>query len=443
MDNLTRPDPDTAYAQWTQACAHAGWQPRDGAQASADGDRDTEQVPLADGLGRVTARLVTARWPSPREDCAAMDGIAIGAGSLNWGGVLEDTASGLRVAPADFTWIDTGDPLPPGTDTVIKREQVTVDGDGYAVIGLPATGPGAQNAENAMSPACLQPGHHVRRRGEDFAAGQVLVPEGRRLRPADLAVAASAGHPVITVTRQPSVVIIPTGDEIRSVDRLSGGPLSADALPADTLPKSGEIIDSNSVWLAARCVQAGARPAVTGIIPDDPDLLAAALREAAVSADLVLVIAGSSRGRDDYTGAVLAQVGGLTVTGVAVRPGHPAILGYAKSPVTGTVPVVGLPGYPIATAVTFELFAAPLLAEIQGDETKPVLRPATLAKGWTSKPGIEEWVPVMLSQDGSATPAGHGASSTSHLATATAWWRIPPGRSHFPPGSEITVRPWD
>jgi putative molybdopterin biosynthesis protein len=434
MDNLTRPDPDTAYAQWTQACAHAGWQPRDGAQASADGDRDTEQVPLADGLGRVTARPVTARWPSPREDCAAMDGIAIAGSSLN-----EETASGLRIAPADFSWIDTGDPLPPGTDTVIKREQVTVDDDGYAVISVPAAG---RNA------ACLRPGHHVRKQGEDFAASQVLVPEGRRLRPADLAVAASAGHPVITVTRQPNVVIIPTGDEIRSVGTLSAGTLSAgtlpaDALPAGTLPKPGEIIDSNSVWLAARCDQAGARPAVTDIVPDDPDLLAAALREAAVSADLVLVIAGSSRGRDDYTGAVLAQVGGLTVTGVAVRPGHPAILGYAKSPVTGTVPVIGLPGYPIATAVTFELFAAPLLAEIQGDTTPKPTIPATLAKGWTSKPGIEEWVPVTLSQDGTATPAGHGASSTSHLATATAWWRIPPGRSHFPPGTEITVRPWD
>jgi putative molybdopterin biosynthesis protein len=434
MDNLTRPDPDTAYAQWTQACARAGWQPRDAAHASADGGSapDTEQVPLAGGLGRVTARPVTARWPSPREDCAAMDGIVIAGSSLNWNGAFNDgafegTASGLRIAPADFTWIDTGDPLPPGTDTVIKREQVTVDDDGYAVISMPAVGSGEPRAENTMSPACLQPGHHVRRQGEDFAAGQVLVPEGRRLRPADLAVAASAGHPVITVTRQPNVVIIPTGDEIR---------------PAGSMPKSGEIIDSNSVWLAARCAQAGVRATVTGIVPDDPDLLAAALREAAVSADLVLVIAGSSRGRDDYTGAVLAQVGGLIVTGVAVRPGHPAILGYAKSPVAGTVPVVGLPGYPMATAVTFELFARPLLAALQGDTAQPQTRPATLTTEWTSPSDKEEWVPVTLSPAGEATPTGHGASSTSHLARATAWWRIPPGKSHFPPGTEITVTPW-
>jgi putative molybdopterin biosynthesis protein len=362
-----------------------------------------------------------------------MDGIAIASGSLSWNSALIDSISGPRIAPADFTWIDTGDPLPPGADTVIKREQVTVDDDGYAVISVPATGSRAQDADNAMSPACLQPGHHVRRQGEDFAADQVLVPEGRRLRPADLAVAASAGHPVITVTRQPNVVIIPTGDEIRSVD----------TLPAGTTPKSGEIIDSNSVWLAARCARAGARATVTGIVPDDPDLLAAALREAAVSADLVLVIAGSSRGRDDYTSAVFAQVGGLTVTGVAVRPGHPAILGYAKSPVTGTVPVVGLPGYPIATAVTFELFARPLLAAMQGDAAQPQTRPATLATEWTSKPGIEEWVPVTLSHDGTATPVGHGASSTSHLAQATAWWRIPPGKSHFEPGTSIAVTPWD
>jgi molybdenum cofactor synthesis domain-containing protein len=270
MDNHGRLDPETAYAQWTDACSRAGWQP---------GDEDTERVSLADGLGRVTAQPVTARWPSPREDCAAMDGIAVAAG----------------------------------------------------IFGS---------------------------------------------------------------------------------------------------------ADSN-------CPNATSRRISTGVVPDDPDLLAAAIRQAAATADLVLVIAGSSRGRDDYTSAVLAQVGGLIVAGVSVRPGHPAILGYAKSPVTGTVPVVGLPGYPIATAVTFELFAAPLLGTIQGTAAEDKARPATLTTEWRSCPDKEEWVPVTLSHDGKATPTGHGASSTSHLAAATAWWRIPPGTKHFPPGTKITVMPWD
>jgi putative molybdopterin biosynthesis protein len=431
MDNHSRPDPETAYAQWTDACSRAGWQP---------GDEDTEQVSLADGLGRVAAQPVTARWPSPREDCAAMDGIAVEAGIFGSADNNCPNATSRRISRG-FTLIDTGDPLPPGTDTVIKREHVTIDDDGCAVIHLAATG---AKGHGCLTPEHdLVPGHHVRKRGEDFAEGQVLVPAGRRLRPADLAAAASAGHATVTVTRQPNVVIIPTGDEIRSVGSISPGATSAGTTSAGTVPKPGEIIDSNSVWLAARCAQAGARPSVTGVVPDDPDLLAAAIRQAAATADLVLVIAGSSRGRDDYTSAVLAQVGGLIVAGVAVRPGHPAILGYAKSPVTGTVPVVGLPGYPIATAVTFELFAAPLLGTIQGTAAEDKARPATLTTEWRSCPDKEEWVPVTLSHDGKATPTGHGASSTSHLAAATAWWRIPPGTKHFPPGTKITVMPWD
>ena len=160
-------------------------------------------------------------------------------------------------------------------------------------------------------------GKNVRRVGEDFAAGEVLVPAGRRLRPGDLAAAAAGGHASLLVARQPVVAIIPTGDEIR--------PLGSTARP-------GEILDTNSLMLAARCRQLSAVPMLSEIQPDDPDALAAEIRRCAHDADLVLVIAGSSRGRGDHAAAVLAQVGGVAVTGVAVRPGHPALLGHAKHP---------------------------------------------------------------------------------------------------------------
>lgn len=305
--------------------------------------------------------------------------------------------------------------MPDGADTVIMREHVTIDADGSAVIDDYAT---------------IAPGRHVRKQGEDFPAGIALLPGGRRLRSADLAVAAAAGHGTLAVTRKAVVAIIPTGDEIRPAGT------SAEHL------KPGDIIDSNSVYLAGRCARTGASAAVSDVIPDDPDRLAAELRLAASRADLVLIIAGSSRGRGDHTAAVLAQVGGVAVTGVAVRPGRPALLGHVKAPSDETVPVIGLPGYPVAAAVIFELFAAPVLALLEGDEGPPLTCPARLATAWESAPDVEEWVPVSLAPDGTATPTGHGAGSTTHLARADAWWPAPIGVSHLPAGAQIIVRLW-
>jgi molybdenum cofactor synthesis domain-containing protein len=425
MDNPSHPAPGDAYAQWTDACARAGWQPRDPGDCS-------ELVPLADAPGRVTAEPVTARWPSPRANCAAMDGIAVNAEKSGIGG------AGHMIVPGDFAWIDTGDPMPPGTDTVIRREYVVIDNHGAARIDAGA--------------GTVRAGRHVRERGEDFGVGEILVPAGRRVTPADVAVAAAAGRPAIAVSRRPTVAIIPTGDEIVPVGRLPEHGLPEHGLPEHGLPacelpeheppKHGEIIDSNSVYLAARCAQAGGRARVSDIVPDDPDRLAAEIRRAAADADLVLVIAGSSRGRGDHTGAVLQQTGGLIVAGVAVHPGHPALLGYAKPDSAAVVPVIGLPGYPLATAVIFELFAAPLLASLLGDAAPPARTAARLSRDWTSSPDVEEWVPVSLSPDGTATPAGHGSSSTSRLARSAAWWPIPAGQARFPAGAEIEILPF-
>lgn len=392
------PDPETAYAQWVDQCARAGWRGAD------PGARRTEHPAVRDAIGRVTAEPVAAHLPSPRGDCAAMDGIAVAS-----------ARAGRMIPAGSFTWIDTGDPMPADTDAVIMREYVTIDADGNAVIG-PA--------------AAVSAGHHVRQQGEDFPAGRILVPAGRRLRPADLAVAAAAGHATLAVARRPVAAIIPTGDEIRAAGTAAG------AL------RPGDILDSNSVYLAARCAQAGAAATVADVIPDDPDALATAFRDAAADADLVLVIAGSSRGRGDHTGAVLAQIGGVALAGVAVRPGHPAVLGYAKTPSGKTVPVVGLPGYPVATAVVFELFAAPMIALIHGEVTSRQARPARLAVAWSSPPGVEEWVPVSLSSDGAAAPTGHGAGSTSRLARADAWWQVSADAAHVPEGTPISVFPW-
>jgi putative molybdopterin biosynthesis protein len=270
----------------------------------------------------------------------------------------------------------------------------------------------------------------------------------------------------VTVARRPVVAVIPTGDEIRS---------------PGTVLRFGDIIDTNSLMIAARCRQLGAVPVVSAIVPDDPDALAVELRHAAGLADLVLVIAGSSRGRGDHAPAVIEQVGGVAVAGVAVRPGHPALLGHAKRPGgspdqqaapsgvsaglarsgqrtahgqvhakeqadrrAGIAPVIGLPGYPLATAVIFELFAAPMLGLLTGQPLARDRVRARLDRDWASPSGVEDWVLVTLTPDPAggvprATPARRGAGSISQLARADAWWPIPAGQAAFTAGTEIEV----
>ncbi len=408
-DSSRLQSPRAAYDQWVAACTDAGWH----------AGPVVEQAPVQAGLGRVTASAVHARWPSPPFPCAAMDGIAVARESLGDGG---------RLLPASaFSWVDTGDRLPAGADTVVERERVELRAEGGALVS-----------------GTVSRGRNVRPVGEDFKAGHLLVPAGHRLRPADLGAAAAAGYAALAVTRRPVVAIIPTGDEIR---------------PVGSVLEPGEFTDSNSVMLAAFVARSGAVPVVTDVQPDDPDVLAAAAREAASRADLVLVLAGSSRGRDDYTATVLAQVGGVAIHGVAVRPGHPVLLGYVKTGQSGycppgsagrsagTVPAIGVPGYPLAAAVISELFAAPILATLQGRQgADRALAPARLGGDWSSPADVEEWVPVSLDAAPDRVPVavpseGRGAGSISRLVRAHAWWPIPTGQGHFTKGDRIEVLP--
>jgi putative molybdopterin biosynthesis protein len=403
-----RPSPAAAYSQWIDACTAAGWR----------GAPVTEQVPVRDGLGRVTAGPVRARWPTPRSACAAMDGIAIKAGPVAAVGVWQ-------LAATSFTWVDTGDLMPAGMDTVVERERVQFGADGSAQI----TGPAPR-------------GLNVRATGEDFPAGELLIPAGHCLRPADLAAAAAAGHATLEVARRPVAAIIPTGDEIRPVGAALG---------------PGDVTDSNSLLLAARAGETGARARVSDVQPDDPEAIAAEILHAALAADVVLVIAGSSAGRSDHAAAVIVRAGGLAVRGVAVRPGHPVLLGHARPGRAHAgrgamaVPVIGIPGYPLAAAVIFELFAVPLLAALQGrDPADRVWQRARLTSDWVSSVDVEDWVPVSLARAPAgedsgcpvvATPGRRGAGSISRLMRAHAWWTIPIGKGKFTRGELIDVQP--
>jgi putative molybdopterin biosynthesis protein len=271
--------------------------------------------------------------------------------------------------------------------------------------------------------AAVPPYQHVRSIGEDVAAGELLLPEGHRLRAPDLAAMAAAGQTHASVRRKALVLILPTGDEVRPVGSALG---------------PGEILDTNSLMLAQQARDAGGDARVLPIEPDDPVRIEAVVKAAADECDLLIVIAGSSAGRDDYTARVVASAGTLAVHGVAVRPGHPVVLG-----VVGQTPVLGAPGYPVSAALTFEIFAVPLLAELSG--APPRRRPVTtarLARKLASPLGMDDWVRVRLGVVGGdtvATPLPRGAGVLTSLVRADGLLVVPAGSEGHHAGASVTV----
>ncbi|MEA2245770.1 MAG: molybdopterin molybdotransferase, partial [Solirubrobacteraceae bacterium] len=366
-----------ALAAWRAALAAAGCPER----------VEAVRLPLADAIGRVTAAPVWATRSSPSFDSSAMDGIAVRAAETVGAG--ETTP--VLLEPGAYVVVDTGDPLPEGFDAVVMREHVHYEG------------------ERAELRAAVPPYQHVRSIGEDVSATELLLPAGHRLRPVDIAAAAAAGATDVLVHRRPVVAVLPTGDEIREVG-------------SETAP--GEILDTNSLMLAAQAQELGAEARRLPIEPDDPDRIATAIHAAAAGADLVIVVAGSSAGRDDHTAAVIERAGTLAVHGVAVRPGHPVVLGAVDA-----TPVLGAPGYPVSAALTFDIFAAPLLARLEGapPPESPVAQ-ARLARKLASTMGMDDWVRVRLGRVGGrlvATPLPRGAGVLTSLVRADGLLVVP------------------
>src|SRR5215204_3936999 len=377
---------DEALAAWLQALDQRRLQAID--------------LPLQEALGRVTAAPVWALRSSPAYDAAAMDGIAVRAA---------DTLGATETQPKQLprhAVVDTGDALPDGFDAVVMREQLHWTG------GVPEVR------------AAAAPWQHVRTIGEDVSATELLLPEGHRLRPVDLAAAAAAGHTMLAVRRAPRVVVIPTGDEVRALG---------------SEPAPGELVDTNSLMLVAQAREAGCEAEAVPILADDPDRIADAVRQAAARADLVIVSAGSSAGRDDHTAAVVEATGALLVHGVAVKPGHPVVLGV----VDGT-PVLGAPGYPVSAALTFELFALPLLAALEGTAAVARARAtARLARRLASSLGTDDWVRVRLGRVGGglvATPLPRGAGVLTSLVRADGLVVVPASLEGHDAGEEVEVR---
>jgi putative molybdopterin biosynthesis protein len=388
-----------ALAAWLAACTRAGCQML----------LPTESVAVEDAVGRVTAEAVHSRWSVPADPVAAMDGIAVYARDAVPDPV--DPRAPVILAPDQYDPIDTGDVVPAGRDTVVMREHIRHRPDGTVEIPAPAQG-------------C-----HVRQIGEDFCAGELLLLAHHQLRPMDAALAASAGHVGLVVHTRPVVVIIPTGDEIR---------------PIGTVLARGEVLDTNSLLLGAVLREAGCDVRPLPIQPDQPHRITTAAHDAADTADLVLIIAGSSAGRDDHTAAVLRTLGEVVVHGVAVKPGHPVVLGIHHG--DRAVPVIGVPGYPVSAALTIDLFALPLLSRLQGrpPPQRPTLH-ACLAVD-IAPANTDRYLLITLREPQppngatpSAEPSHRGAGALSALARADGLLHLSPGEQHHV-GDPITIQ---
>jgi len=362
-----------------------------------------EPVPVGDALGRVTSEAVIAKLSSPFYHSAAMDGYAVRF--IETFGASETKPKRLTV-PTQAMAIDTGDPIPEGYDAVIMIEDVEKISGAEIEVLKSAT-----------------PWQHVRLVGEDIVATELILSENHTVRPADMAAMIASGHTTVMVRRRPVVAILPTGTEL--VD------------PGSEL-KKGDIIDFNSTMLAAMAKECGAHGVRRNIVKDDAALLKQSILDALSGSDLVVINAGSSAGREDFTADVIAELGEVLVHGVAIKPGKPVILAIVQGK-----PVIGIPGYPVSAALTFNLFVKPLLSALLGltpSASETIL--AKLSRQVASSLGAEEFIRVKVgSVSGSliATPVTRGAGALMSLVRADGVLRVPAGSEGIGAGQDVQV----
>ena len=310
---------------------------------------ETEKVPLIEALGRISAKNQTSDIDISPFDHSAMDGFAV---------VASDLANATPEAPIELPVIDeipagayydkvlqpgtcvrimTGAPIPDGANAVVKYEIVTnLENDGRA--------PG-RVAFSAPTSA----GDNIRQKGEEIAAGEVAIKAGEPLSPAGAGLLASCGLSQVEVYKRPRVAVIPIGSEL---------------VEPDTLPLPGQIRDGNSYAIGASVVRAGGIPHLHSIVPDDKDMLAAAVLEAGEESDFVVTSGGASNGDFDYIQQVVKEQGELFMDFVNMRPGKAQTFGLVKN-----TPVFGLSGNPAAAYCGFEMLVRPALRKMQGYAT--------------------------------------------------------------------------
>jgi molybdopterin molybdotransferase len=382
-----------------------------------------ERVALPDALGRVLATAVASPVTIPAWDNSAMDGYAVRAADVADASeakpvsldVLETVAAGAfpsrSVSEGQATRIMTGAPVPEGADSVVRVED-TDGGDARVTI---------TSARDIH--------RNIRRRGEDIQIGRTVLEAGTPIGPAQIGLLASVGAASVDVHRRPRVAFIATGDEVVDLDRFG------EALDGR------KIVTSNSYTLSAMIRAAGGVPLNLGIARDDPAELRARI-ESAVGSDLLITSAGISAGEYDYIRTVLAELGvQLEVWKVRMRPGAP--LGFGR---LGTMPWIGLPGNPVSTMVTFELFVRPMLRRMLG-HTRLFRKPVrvTLAEPVNTGAQLTHFLRAIVSVDDGALTARltgpQGSGILTSMALANALLVVPHERQHYEAGETLNAIP--
>jgi len=366
-----------------------------------------EPIDVKSSLNHVISRPIQARISSPFYRASAMDGYAV---------LSERTSEASESQPIsleigkDAIPVDTGNPIPQGFNAVVMIEDTYKKSPNQIEI----------------TKSCSQ-GQHIRETGEDAVISEMLYPSGHRVRPQDIGFLLSTGILQIYVRKKPIVGIIPTGSDIISPEQLN----------AESL-KAGSIIDSSSSMLAAFLDVLGATSHITKVIPDDENIFKSLVMEESKKCDIVLIIAGSSAGREDLTASLLAQIGKVFVHGIAIAPGKPTVL----SSVNGK-PCLGMPGYPVSTLIIAEYILKPLIFRMLGIPfVSPIKHKATLVSPLPSKLGSEEFIRVGLGKIGGkllAIPLSRNASSLSSYVRADGIVRISRLSEGFSEESEVEV----
>lgn len=431
--------------------------------AAIPGPTPIESVALADALGRVIAGAIASPIDLPPWDNSAMDGYAIRAADVTAatetepvrlqivGEVRAGQGPSVAVTAGGAVRIATGAPVPPGATAVIPVEGTTpldVTGAAAGPRGRDATGP--LPAAIAVHEA-IGPGHSIRRGGSDLRAGSVIVEPGTVMTPAVVGLVAGVGRATVEVHRRPVVGILATGDELRS--------------PGQDLGPAG-IPDSNGPGMRAMVEAAGGDTRVLGVAVDRLDDVRGRLGAGLVEgADAIIVSGGVSVGPYDVVRAAFEEFGSMELWRVAVQPGKPFAFGTARAPGDdGSDPdrrptlLFGLPGNPVSTFVTFELFVRPALRRLAGHRDDDTFRPvdrAVLLGPVSKSHGRRAFVRVTAQRDALGTPVrddggrvgvelaggsgGQGSHVLSALATADALAVIPEADDALPAGAEVAI----
>lgn len=367
-----------------------------------------EKIPTVQALDRITSEAVYARISAPHYNACAMDGIALVA-RLTFG-ATETTP--VRLQPKDFKWVNTGDPLPEGCDAVVMIEDV-IEGDDMITLYSPAT-----------------PWQHIRQIGEDISAGDMVVPSFTTLTPATLGALLAAGVLEVSVVTQPTVAIIPTGDELVS--------------PTGQ-PAAGDIIEFNSTIFGGMLSQWGCKPRVYPITRDNPQAIEQALKQAINECDAVILNAGSSAGKKDYAADIMRQIGEVIIHGIAIKPGKPAILATAQRETDHkTIPMIGLPGYPVSGILVMEELFKPVIELLTCRPSMPQqFIEAFVSRRLTSTLKYHEYIRSRLGNvDGQivAVPLNRGAGVVSSFVKADGIIHVPQDVEGYEAGEKVRVQ---